>query len=120
MSSIDVYTPGADVTGVASAAVTGKRLVKISGNRSGGNVSVAPADAGGRAFGVARDDAATGQLVAVARQRVVRVTAGAGIAAFAEVEVGSAGKVVTKASGVAVGFALTGASTDTDAEISLY
>jgi hypothetical protein len=81
-----------------------------------------PATAAGRVVGVARSDAASGELVTIARGggRVVRVTAGGSIAAFAEVEVGSAGKAVTKSSGVAVGYALTAATNNTDAEISLY
>ena len=68
MSQIDIYSPGADITGVATSAITGKRCLKISGNRSGGNIAVAPADAAGRIVGVARDDAASGELVAVAPQ----------------------------------------------------
>jgi hypothetical protein len=46
------YDAGEDVTGYVTSAVTGKRFVKISGNRqagpalntstSGGNVSIAP------------------------------------------------------------------------------
>ncbi|MFH5207569.1 capsid cement protein [Antrihabitans sp. NCIMB 15449] len=120
-TTINIYAPGGDITGQATGTVTAKRALKISGNRTGGNVAVAPADAAGRIFGVAADDAAVGELVAVARGsgRVVKVTAGGTIAAFAEVEVGTGGKVVTKTSGVAVGYALTGATLDTDAEISL-
>jgi hypothetical protein len=120
VTNINIYSPGQDVTGQASATLTAKRAVKISGNRTGGNVAVAPADAAGRIFGIAKDDTASGDLVSVARAGVVKVTAGGSIAAFAEVEVGTAGKVITKASGVAIGYALTAATTDTDAEISLY
>lgn len=120
--NVNVYAPGADVTAVATTAVLAKRLVGISGNRSGGNVAVAPATAAGRAFGVAKDDAAIGELVSVARSagRVVLVKAAGAIAANAEVEVGTAGQVITKAAGIAVGFAITGATSGTDAQISLY
>ncbi len=52
--------------------------------------------------------------------RVVKVTAGGSIAANAEVEVGANAKAVTKSSGVAVGYAITGASSGAVAEISLY
>jgi ABC-type molybdate transport system substrate-binding protein len=52
--------------------------------------------------------------------RVVKVTAGGSISAFAEVEVGNPGKAVAKSSGVAVGYALTQGSNNNDAEISLY
>lgn len=120
--SIDVYAPGTDLTAAAASVVTAKRFLKIAGNRSGGNVSVAHADAAGRVCGVARHDAATGELVAVARgnSRVVRVAAAAAITAGTEVEVGAAGQAVPRSAGVAVGYAVTGATAGADAEISLY
>lgn len=117
-----VYEPGQSVTGKATAAVTAKRFVAISGNRIGGNLAVAPAAAGGRIFGVAGHDAATGELVRVLRGagRVIHVTAAGAIAAFAEVQVAADGKAATKAAGVAVGYAVTGAVDGADAEIALY
>lgn len=120
--NLGVYEPGRDITGRASAAVTGKRFLAITGNRSGGNIAVAHATAAGRVCGVSKYDAASGDIVGVARgnSRVTFVTAGGAIAAFAEVEVGSNGQAVTKASGVAVGYAVTAAASGTDAEISLY
>lgn len=120
---IGVYEPGQDITGRASANVTGKRFLKISGNRgAAGNIAVAHADAAGRACGVAKYDAPSGEIVGVARgnSRVVEVTAEGAIAAFAEVEVGTAGRAKTIAAGKAVGYALTGAVDGADAEISLY
>lgn len=120
--NIGVYEPGRDLTGHATAAITGKRFVKISGNRVDGNVAVAHADAAGRVAGVSKWDAASGEKVGIARgnSRVTFVTTGGTIAAFAEVEVGANGLAVTKASGVAVGYAITGAASGADAEISLY
>lgn len=118
-----VYDPGNSITAEATANVTARTFLAISGNRvSGGNIAVATATAAGRVCGVAGNDASTGGLVTLVRgnSRVVKVTAGGNITAGAEVEVGSAGKVVTKASGVAVGYAITGASSGADAEISLY
>ncbi|GAB5904570.1 capsid cement protein [Mycobacteroides chelonae] len=118
-----IYAPGADITAQATAAVIARRFVAISGDRvPGGNIAVAPAPAGARSFGVAASDGATGVLVTVVRgaSRVVKVAAGAAIAAGAEVEVGAAGKAIPKASGIAVGYAITGAASNTDAEISLY
>ncbi|AFM16991.1 hypothetical protein Mycch_2208 [Mycolicibacterium chubuense NBB4] len=123
LSNSSVYAPGADITAEASAAVTARRFLAISGNRaSGGNVSVAPATAAGRVCGVAGNDAASGELVTVVRgnSRVVKVTADGAITAFAEVEVGTAGKAKAKASGIAVGYAINGAADGADAEISLY
>lgn len=121
ISNPRVYAPGAAITTVASAAVLARRLVKITGNRANGsNVPVAHADAGGRTFGVATDTAAPGQLVVIARGGVVKVTASGALAAFGEVEVGTDGKAKAKASGIAIGYALTGTTDGLDAEIALY
>lgn len=120
--NIDVYNPGTDLTGRATAAVTGKRFLAITGNRSNGNIAVAHATAAGRVCGVSKYDAPSGAVVGVARgkDRVTYVTAAGAIAAFAEVEVGAAGQAVTKTSGVAVGYAVTAATSGSDAQISLY
>lgn len=120
--NIGVYEPGKDLTGRASATVTGKRFLKISGNRASGNIAVEHADAAGRVCGVSKYDAASGDIVGVTRgnSRVTFVKAAANIAAFAEVEVGTAGQAITKTAGVAVGYAVTAATSGGDAEISLY
>lgn len=122
--NVGIYEPGRDLTGKASAAITGKRFLAITGNRDAGTgtITVAHATAGGRVCGVSKYDAAVGDLVGVARgnSRVTYVTAGANIAAFAEVEVGTNGQAITKASGIAVGYAVTAATSGGDAEISLY
>jgi hypothetical protein len=118
-----VYSPGADITAEATGTIVARTCVSISGNRtSGGNVAVVTATAAGRIAGVAATDAASGDLLQIVRgnSRVVKITANGTIAAFDEVQVGSSGKVVTKSSGVAIGYALTGATTGVDAEISLY
>lgn len=122
LTNVRVYEPGRDITAqVTGSPVTIKRFVKIAGNRtSAGSLAVTPAAAGERAFGVAADNAAVGQLVRVARGGVVKVTATGAIAAGAEVQVGAGGTVTTKAAGVAVGYAVTGAADTGDAEIALY
>lgn len=128
----------------ATADVTGKRFVNISANRSGGpglssdkrNIhKMAHAATGGRAFGVAEYDVATGDVGGVFGQpgMIVPVTADGVITAGAEISVGSNGKakVATAAvqSGttpfavtpgtVVVGIAVTGAADGADAEIKL-
>lgn len=114
--------PGADVTGTTSVAVTGKRCLAITGNmQTDGTLTVAHAAAGGRICGVAKYDAASGKRVGIARgPKVVPITAGAAIAAFAEVEVGTNGQVVTKAAGVAIGYVETAATSGGDARVCLY
>lgn len=120
--SIDVYSPGKDLTAYASAAVTRATFVAISGNRTNGSITVATATAGGRIAGVARYDADADTLTAIARgnSRVVQVVAGANLTAFAEVEVGANGTAVPLDEGVPVGYAITGAPATTLAQISLY
>lgn len=121
-----VYEPGQDITGHCSGAVTGKRFLAITGSRQtadgSNNITVAHATAAGRTCGVSNADAASGKKVGVIRgnSRVTFVTAQANIAAFAEVEVGTNGQAVTKSAGIAVGYAVTAATTGNDAEISLY
>lgn len=113
------FAPGEAITGEATAPVTARRVVAVSGNRTGnGNVAVAPGAAGAIALGVAANDSAAGQLVRVARGGVVRVIAEAAIVAGAAVQVGAAAGVVTATSGVVVGHAITGAAAGAVAEIA--
>lgn len=124
--NLGVYEPGENLTGHCSSAVTGKRFLAITGNRTtsdaSNNITVAHATAAGRTCGVSTWDAASGKKVGIHRGggRVTLVTAGGNIAAFAEVEVGANGTAVTKSAGIAVGYAVTAATNGGDAEISLY
>lgn len=117
-----VYEPGRDITGRAATAVTGKRFLAIVGDRASGNISVGHATAAGRVCGVSKYDADAESVVGVARgnSRVTFVTAEGSIAAFEEVEVGTAGAATAHNAGVAVGYAVTSATDGGDAEISLY
>lgn len=115
------YEPGQRITAEASAAVTERYFVSISGNRgAGGNLTVGPAAAGARAFGVAAYSAGTGQLVLVARGGVVKVIAAGAIAAGAAVQVGAGGAASTAGSGTVVGLAVNGAADGGIAEVALY
>lgn len=98
-----VYEPGRDIPAVATAPVTQRNFVAISGDRDPGtgNVSVAPAAAGSRPIGVAAWNAAAGQLVRVARGGVLKVVAGGAITAGDPIAVGAGGTAVT-ATGTAV------------------
>lgn len=120
---IPLYRPGGDVTAVTTSAVTGKTFVNLSAALvSTGLPSVAPATAAGMVVGVAAYDAASGARVAVIRgtNTILPVTAGGTIAYGAQVEVGTGGKAVTIASGVAVGRAWSAGTNNNDVYIELY
>lgn len=136
--AIHYYEPGTRITGKASAGITGKRFLKISGNRTsgplvqstqsndtteGGVYQVAQATANTDfVIGVAGWDAASGELVPIISEGVVTVTSGAAITAGLPVMTDAAGKVITAtgASARVVGVAMTAASgADVDAEIKL-
>lgn len=89
-----LYLEGRNITGRASAAVTGKRFVKISGNGTEGLPSVAHAAAGQLVFGVSGYDAASGTSLPVIRKGVVPVTAGAALAAGQRVQSDANGQAV--------------------------
>lgn len=125
--NVGIYEAGRDITGRAALAVTGKRFLKINGDRAsiGGNLTVAHATAAGRTCGVSKYDAAAGAIVGMLRgsSRVVFVAtppAGAALVAFAEVEVGTEGVAVARTTGVPVGYCVTGSAIGVDAQISLY
>lgn len=120
-----------DLTFRATAAVTGKRFVAPSGNRTGGpglstdleNVyRMAHCPAGERSFGVSKYDVPIDEEGGAygTPGRIVPVTATGAIAAGDEVEVGANGTATLLAAGVAVGLAMTAAVDGGDAEIKLY
>ncbi|WP_341258222.1 capsid cement protein [Gordonia malaquae] len=115
-----LFRPGASVTAAVTADVTGKTFVGVSATRgTDGLVKVAPATAAAKPFGVASYDAATGKTVTVLRGGIVPVACGGVVAAGAQVEIGTGGKVVTLASGVAVGQALETGANNSDVLIAL-
>lgn len=99
-----VYQPGENITASATAPVTQRQFVAVSADRASasGNVSVAPAAAGGRPLGTAAWDAAAGQLVRVARGGVLKVIAGGAITAGDPIAVGANGTAVTATGGALV------------------
>lgn len=132
------------VTAKASAAVTGKTFVAISGNRTGGGgggaegsttiavglstdgenlYQIKVCGAGVKAFGVAAWDAAITaevKVYAVGHGNILPVTAGEALTAGWEVESDAAGKAVKLAAGKALGLVLTAAASGKDAEILVY
>lgn len=126
---IPYFRPGQDVTGLCTAAVTGKRFVKISGNRTSGpglsataegsvyRIAHANAD---RAIGVSKYDAPINGMCGVARGGIVPVTSGAAITAGAEVQADANGKAITLAAGKSLGVAMSGVGgADLDVEVAL-
>lgn len=144
--SIDLKKPGQDITGKASATITGKRFLRYSGNRTGGghaglstdlnNVpQVAPCNGTTQVpCGVAAHDAASGSLVGVLRGagRHCTVSSGAAVTAGVLVMADATGRAITfvgpiatnaaalPSVPIAVGIAVTGASgADVDLEVQL-
>lgn len=120
--NIDVWNPGRDLTAHAATTVTASTCASLAGPMIGGLPQITTAAPGARIAGICKYSATTGELVGLARgaARVVRVRAGAPLSAGVEVEVGAAGAVVPKSTGVAVGYALDTAASGALAVISLY
>jgi len=133
---VRVMEPGKDITGQATAAITGKRFLKISGARNhkfnvlgttpaDNNYKVAHASvAGARVVGVSKyDQPNIGGKVGVARGGIMGVTCAAAITAGTEVMSDATGQAVafTGAAGTfAAGLAMDDAQTGTDVEILFY
>jgi Uncharacterized conserved protein (DUF2190) len=74
----------------------------------------AVATAAGNAIGFAQTGSVAGARIPTTALGIAVATAGAAIAVGAAVEVGAAGKVVTKAAGIAIGRAMSAAAADGD------
>lgn len=118
---IEFYPEARNITCRANGAVTGKRFVKVSGNRESDLIDVATCTAAAKAFGVAGYDAADNEIVPVKRgPAVVPVKCAANLTAGVEVESDASGQAIVLASGKALGIAVTGATSGDDAQIALY
>lgn len=94
---------GPDPTYTTSAAVTGGKMVEITGNRRVAHAAAASA----KVVGVAKETASAAEdKIAVASDGVWRLTAAGAIAAGDRVECAAAGAVRTLAAGRPVGVAL--------------
>jgi hypothetical protein len=122
--AVPLFRPGADVTCLTTASVTGKTFVNVSATRDAtpGLIKVATCAAAAAAFGVAKADAASGARLGVITGpgTIVPVTAGGAVTAGAEVEVDAAGKAITLASGKAVGKSVETGVASADMLIRLY
>ena len=100
-SNIAVLTVGV----VATGTITQNQAMTAGG---------AVASAAGNAVGFANTGGATGARIPVTALGTALAVAGAAIALGAAVEVGSAGKVITRSAGVTVGRAMSAAGADGD------
>lgn len=129
---------GDQVTGLAQAAVTGKKCVQIvakkdnlteglAADANGNLYKVAHPNFGGnalgagkRVFGVAKYDAVSGARVGIARDGIIPITASGAIPAGSEVQVAADGSVVVLSSGTPIGLCLNDCASGADAEIAYY
>jgi hypothetical protein len=124
--------PGASVTFKATAAVTGKRFLKITGNRTGGGMGglstdlanvyqMAQAVADDNAVGVSAQDVANGALGRCIGGGIVTVESGAAVAAGAIVKADAQGRAITWATaGAVLGVAMNGVgAAGADLEVKL-
>lgn len=113
------WDPADTITGYCSAAVTGKRFVRVVGARTDGLPTIQHAAAGGRAIGVASRTTALGGKVMFATEGVWPVQAGATLTAGQEVEADASGQAIPLAAGKALGVVLDDVASGADAPIKL-
>lgn len=107
MANTAFEIPGLRFGGNAAGAIPRRRFVKVT---STGTLDVA--SAGGAAAFVSMTEATKAEEVLDAARGIVIVEASDVIVAGTQVEVAAGGKAATKASGIAVGLAMTSASAD--------
>lgn len=113
-SHIHLFTPGASVTYMADADITGGRLVEISGDLA---VTTADADSAS-VVGAAAVDTKAGQPVTVLAGGVQALVATGAITAGDRVAAAADGTVATAAEG-GIGLAIKGAAAGALADIQL-
>lgn len=112
------FRSGEDVTCHAAGALTGGRFVRITGAPNGGNPTVNVPAAGGRTFGIASVDTASGGKVMVLRpEKIVQVEAGATLNAGDLVEANAAGQAILRTTGIVQGEVVQGAASGALADI---
>ena len=116
---VPLHIPGKAITRTASAAITGGQLVRVSGSGTVAPTSAASADW----LGVAANDCASGDQVAIYLEGVQRLVASGSITAGATVEGAAAGAVAAHTNGTndinVVGLALTTVANGAIVEVSL-
>lgn len=107
------FKPGENVPAYAGTDVTAGRFVRVSATKdSRGSYVMAHTGAGVRANGVSERDAIGGAkdwrggFNVVRRGAIARVTAGAAVAAGADVQSDATGRAITATTGVVLGVAM--------------
>jgi hypothetical protein len=105
--AVAYFDPGDDLNGQATATITGRRFIMVSGAKQigsqalandtlGGSIPVAPCTAGKRAIGVAPYDCAIGYKVGIVRgKKVFPVETGAAMTAGDQVMSDGTGRAIT-------------------------
>lgn len=121
--AVPFWDEGNTITCHATAAVTGKRFVTVSGPRQGGNPAVAHAagTAGTKALGVSARDAASGEKFSVYSSPglVMPVTPAVAITAGQPIYSAADGRATNVATGQQVGTALDDAAVGVDCPVKL-
>ena len=122
-----LYEPNPRRTAIVASGqtVTEGRLVSIAGPQITGVTGsklpqVQHTTAGARCWGWAETGGVAGERITVVLEASVPVPATANITGGAQVEVSTAGQVVTLASGIAVGVAEDSVSSGADCPVTLY
>lgn len=122
--SLELYSPAQNVAGRATAAdLAGARFVAPNASKADGSpLTIGYAAAGAKAFGVLQRDAKqNGVPQTILRHgNVTPVTCDGAVTFGTEVEVGTAGRAKTLASGRPVGYAISSASDGATAFIAIY
>jgi hypothetical protein len=115
---VPLHQPGKAFTRIASAAIVGGQLLRVSGSGTVAPTSAASADW----LGVAGHDANTGDPVTVYSEAVQRLTASGAITAGSTVEGAASGQLAAHTNGTndinVVGLALTTAASGALVEVS--
>jgi predicted RecA/RadA family phage recombinase len=124
---IPLYEPGQRLTGVATAAITGKTFVSVDpaanagvGKLDGTNIPVKPSAAGDIPIGVAAWDTPQGQTVTMIAGGVLPIKAGGtAIQAGDKVGPGAGGTLVGASTNPNIGVALADAGVGADCMVRL-
>ena len=120
--TVPFFKPGQDITGYLTVDLPGKTLVAaVAGvGVRGGQPHIGLPAAGAPVMGVLGRDGVTGEYIHVNVGGVVPILAGADVVEGTQVETNAAGRVIPRATGVAIGYVIAGATAGNAAAVKLY